>query len=276
MKAQTSRRKSMRGFGHGRWRRGCRFGGNGDGATSCFLRRAGKSFSGRKRSKSSRSASRTDMVMTCLDLPAQSLAKLASSAVHLRGDHHQAKSGRYSGFPNFGVHPASVSFMLPLNASRSPVLSSIIPVFSWKMLWSANRPTMLVTGHGQLHFKKAVGNHPGQQFERLDSALMPGFRGGRVNALHGRNSVPLRLPQLRARLGCTDKQTHSSVAADQSFKAASGGQQGTGAEITRKPVIAVSPPKRRNIKEPNKVAIVRRVFQSPFVSQSSVKSGQLQ
>ena len=110
--------------------------GRTDGSPVDFgSRRAGLSVAGRKRIRSRRAASGTSITITRFAFPAQIRAKLASSWSTRPGSGPQLVETPM--LSQLLRQPAPVSFRLPVHASRSPTRSSTIPVFSWKMAFSA-------------------------------------------------------------------------------------------------------------------------------------------
>ena len=109
----------------------------------------------------------------------------------------------------------------------------------------------------------SIGDHPGEQFERLDFALITGLErvgeemgfdlGTALGALG--DGVNLGLVE-RA----SDQEAHAAGVADKALDATGGEGQGPGAEIAGEPVVAGGAFQDGNVEAGDQVAVVRRVF----------------
>ena len=179
------------------------------GLVSAFFSRAGRSCSGRNRSKSSRIASGTGMVMTCLESPDQSFVKLVSSAAtRWSSPSQERKMFRLS---QFRVHPASVSFRLPLKARRSPVLSSMMPAFSWKMPWAGMGRRCSSHGTATCTSRIWLATIHASNSSAATSRWLPGLSGfaSRWAFTWSRHSAPLAMASTSG--GCSVHPTSSRI-----------------------------------------------------------------
>ena len=146
---------------------------------ACSSRTGSASSFGRNRRSSSRTAVGTSTTSARGLRSAHSRAKLPSSAATCASPPaHEQKTWKLS---QLCCQPCGVSLMLPANATRSPVLSSITPAFSWN---SANPATgRRPASHGTATF---TSRKPLATIHASSSSASPSVAPGATSGIRSR------------------------------------------------------------------------------------------